>query len=273
MNDELMKRVEPARAPLNPPPPPEKRRGFLWRQFQPEPTLSQVIFDVTVGMILPILCLVFDPIVFRNGIIGKPLLGDYRLFAYGLIAIEVCALGGWLAAGKRAGEWCGVIGGAMLAGALFAACMGVLLLPLSVIGLVYGIGILGFTPFVTAVIYWRNARRALGAAGAQMSRAALYLTFVAGLLVPFGAPAYAHRRINRMIERSLPEVAGGDEARAEAAERRLGYVSPFLSGGGFDQIVLAYDRETDPARKERLARTYRKIMGDDIESRLSVLND
>jgi hypothetical protein len=231
-----MKRVEPERAPLNPLSPPEKRRGFLWRQFQPEPTLSQVIFDVTIGMILPILCLVFDPVVFRNGIIGKPLLGDYQLFAYGLIAIEVCALCGWLAAGKRAGEWCGVLGGAMLAGALFAAVIGILLLPLSVIGLIYGIGILGFTPFVTAVIYWRNARRALGAAGARMSRAALYLTLVPGLLVPFGASAYMHGRVNRMIKRSLPEVVSGDEARAEAAERRLSYVSQF-QGGGFDQLV------------------------------------
>jgi hypothetical protein len=272
MNDEIMRRVEPVGAAFSLLSPPMKRQGFLRRQFQTEATLSQLIFDVTVGMILPVLCLVFDPIVFRRGFGGGPVLGDYQFFAYGLIAIEVVTLGVWLALGKRAGEWCGVMGGAMFGGAFFSVVIGILLLPFSVIGLALGIGMLGFTPFVTAFIYWRNARRALRVAGAGMSRAAICLTLALGMGVPFAAPAFAYWRINRMIERSLLEAVGDDEARADNAARRLSYLSQFVTSE-FDEMVWAYGRETDPARKERLARTYRKITGGSIESRLYVLND
>jgi hypothetical protein len=272
MNDEIMSRVEPGGAAFSLFAPPRRRQGFLRRQWQAEATLAQLIFDVTVGMILPILCLVFDPIVFRGGYFGGAMLGGYRLFAYGLIAIEIVALAVWLAAGKRAGEWCGVIGGAMLAGALFSVCIGIMLLPLSVLGLMFVVGILGFTPFVTAFIYWRNARRALKAAGARMSRAALWTTLALGALVPFGAPAFAHWRINRMIERSLAEVMSGDDVRANDARRRLTYLSHFASGD-FDEMVRAYSRETNPARKEQLARAYHDITGSYIETRLYALND
>jgi hypothetical protein len=272
MSDEIMKRVEPAGATLNRLPLPERRQRFLRRQLQTEATLAQLIFDVTAGIVLPILCLVFDPLVFRGGIIGAPVLGSFQFFAYVMIGIEMAALGVWLAAGRRAGEWCGILGGMMLAGAVGSALIGLLLFPLSVIGMVFGVGFLGFTPFVTAFIYWRNARRARAVAGAAMSHAAVCLTLLLGASVPFGVPAFAQWRVNHMIERSLSEVAGGDEARADNAARRLSYFSPFVNVK-FDEMVLAYGRETDAARKERLARAYRKITGDDIETRLYILND
>jgi hypothetical protein len=249
------------------------RGEFMRRQVCGEATLWQIIFDVTVGMILPVLCLVFDPLVFRGNFIGRPVMGSFQFFAYGLIGIEIVAFGAWLGAGRRAGEWCGVLSGVMHAGALFSACIGVLLLPLSLFGLAfYGLGVLGFTPFVTAFIYWRNARRALRAAAARMSRAAVCLTLALGLCVPFGAPAFAQWRVRRMIESSLPDVIGGDEVRAAAAARRLSFLSR-LDKGEFDQMAWAYGRETDPARKERLARAYHDITGDHIEHRLLMLND
>ncbi|HEY1402723.1 MAG TPA: hypothetical protein VGB05_01210 [Pyrinomonadaceae bacterium] len=272
MNDEIIRRVEPAGAAFSLLAPPERRQGFLRRQWQTEATLAQLIFDVTIGMILPVLCLVFDPVVFRHGLGGGPLLGDYRFFAYGLIAIEIVTLGAWLALGRRAGEWCGVAGGAMFAGAFFSAGIGILLLPLTIIALMFGIGVLGFTPFFTAFIYWRNARRALRVAGTHMSRAAICLTLTLGAIIPFAAPGFAHWRISSMIERSLPDALGDNETRAADAARRLAYVSPFVVYE-FDEMVRAYSRETDPARKERVARVYRKITGDNIETRLYALDD
>ena len=272
MNDEIMNRAEPVGGAFSPLSPTNGRQGFWRRQWQTEATLSQLIFDVTVGMILPVLCLVFDPIVFRGNLAGEPLLGGYRLLAYGLIAIEIVALGAWLATGKRAGEWCGVIGGVMFAGAFFSAGIGLLLFPLSVLGLMFGIGLLGFTPLVTGFIYWRNARRAFAAARSRMSRDALCLMLALGVLVSFGAPAFAHWRVKRLVERSVPELLGSDHQAAASAARRLGYLSPFLNGE-LDEIVFAYERETDPARKEQLARAYRRITGDDIEHRLNLLND
>jgi hypothetical protein len=272
MSDEIMKRVEQEGAASRRLTRLERRRSFWRRQFQTEATLSQLIFDVTVGMILPVLCLVFDPIFFRGGFGGQPLFGDFQFFVYVMIAVEIATLGVWLAAGRRTGDWCGILAGVMLAGAVFSAGIGLVMLPLTVIGLALGIGILGFTPFVTSLIYWRNARRAQRAASARMSHAALRLTLLLGALMPFGAPAFAQWRVSSVIERSLSEALGGNDARANAAERRLVYLSRVVPGK-FDQLVWAYDGETNPARKERLALVYRNITGGDIESRLYVLKD
>jgi hypothetical protein len=267
-----MRQVAPAGGALSLLSPPGRRRAFFRRQFQPEATLRQLIFDVSVGMILPVLCLVFDPVVFRGGLIGRPFLDGCQLFAYGLIGIEIVALGVWLAAGTRAGEWCGVLGGVMFSGAFFSAVIGLLLLPLSIIGLMFGVGLIGFTPFVTAFIYWRNARRAHGLAGAKMPRAALRLTLALGAVVALGAPAFAHWRVNRVIERSMSEVLDDDRTRAAAATRRLGYLK-LLATRDFEPMLRAYSNETDPARQQRLALAYREITGDDIEMRLHVLDD
>jgi hypothetical protein len=245
---------------------------FLRRQFRVEPTLAQVVFDITIGIVLPILCLVFDPLVFRSGILGAPMAGQFQLFAYAFIAIEIIALAVWLCVGARAGEWCGVLAGIMFAGALFSVAIGIFLLPISLLGLIILVGVLGFTPFLTALIYLRNARRALTAAKSRMPRAALFITLLLGATLALGTPAFAHWRINELVERSLTEVLEGDDSQAAAAARRLQLVGWFDSAE-LDQVVWAYAKTTDPQRRERLARAYRKLTGRDIEYRLAVLND
>jgi len=115
---------------------------------------------VCAGIVLPVACLVFDPVVFRGGFAGGPLLGPFKLFAYALIALEIAALGAWLALRGRAGVWCGPLGGVMTAGALFSLVVGVVLLPFSLLGLMFLIGVLGFSPFLAALVYWRNGGRA-----------------------------------------------------------------------------------------------------------------
>lgn len=250
----------------------ETWREFLRRQFRGEPTRAQRTFDITVGMVLPVLCLVFDPLVFRNWFSVQPLAGRFQLFAYGFIAVEIIALAVWLAIGARAGEWCGVLGGIMIAGALFSFVVGACLLPFSLFGLMFLIGALGFTPFLTAFIYMRNARRALRAASAQTEGAGLFVTLLFGATLAAGTPAFAHWRINKLIAGSMAEVLNGDETQAEAAARRLRQVGWF-GVVEFDQVVWAYGRATDPARRERLAQAYYRMTGENIEQRLRVLYD
>jgi hypothetical protein len=194
------------------------------------------------------------------------------LFAYGFIAVEIIALAVWLALGSRAAEWCGVLAGIMLAGALFSLVIGIVLLPFSLFGLIFLIGVLGFTPFLTAFIYLRNARRALKAARPQMPRVGFFVTLLFGATLAVGAPAFAHWRIGNLIQHSLMEVLDGDDAQADAAARRLRPVR-WLAAGEIDQVVWAYRRATDSQRRERLARSYYEITGDDIEHRLSIIYD
>ena len=71
---------------------PKKRFGirpFWIRQFEPVPTRSQELFDGIFGVILPILCFVADPIVFRGGFFGGPMLEGYQVLAYLVSTIEI----------------------------------------------------------------------------------------------------------------------------------------------------------------------------------------
>jgi hypothetical protein len=248
--------------------------GFLSRQFAPVATRGQKKFDALFGIVLPALCLFFDPIVFRGGMMGTggPVLGQYRLFAYGVIAIEIGVLALWLLAGERLKDWGGMLGGAMLAGALFSLAVGMLILPYTIIGLIILVGVFGFIPFFTTFVYLRNAARALATSepylGAWRRAAALAL----GATVSLAAPAYAHLRIERAVARALPALTSEDDAQAARAARHL-RLAGWLGATDFDEIARAYENEPDATRRERLAHSYRALTGRDIEARLRVIHD
>src|SRR5687768_16743997 len=134
--------------------------SFWSRQFASTPTTPQLIFDVTLGLLAPVLCFYFDPVVFQGNLIG-PLYSGYQLFAYSITAIAICMLMVWLAFGRRLRSFGALLSGFLYAGAVFSVVIGVAILPISVIGLMMIIGVFGFTPFFTAFAYWRNGRRAL----------------------------------------------------------------------------------------------------------------
>ncbi len=244
--------------------------GFWPRQFAGRATRAQVAFDVIAGVAAPLLCLAFDPTVFRGGVTGAPVLGEFRLFAYSVIAIEITTLLAWLALGERARAWAGLLAGGMLAGAVFSLAVGLAILPFSLAGLVILIGVFGFTPFLTALVFLRNGRRALREARLAGSDTAAALAL--GAVLAISIPLVVQRQTARAVERSVRELSAADGARAEAATRRLGRVHS-LTGEGLDELAWAYARQADPARKLRLARAYRDITGLEVEHRLLVLND
>lgn len=118
-------------------------------------TWGQLVFDIVFGVLLPIGCLIADPIVFRAGL-GDPLFGRYALFAYMVVGSAIFALIFWLL-------WRGLpafLAGFFLADAIFALMLGVVLLPFSAMGLAIGIGVLGFSPFLTFVVFYGHSLRA-----------------------------------------------------------------------------------------------------------------
>lgn len=245
------------------------RLGFWRRQFASPPTRRQLAFDVAAGIVLPIICLAFDPVVFRGGAPG-PLLGGYRAFSYVAIGFGVSALALWLWLKRWTAPLSGVIGGALAAGALFSFGVGVVILPLSLIGLFLLIGALGFSPFLTSFVFLRNALRALAHARLRVTTAQLVVLALLGAAVAIGGPSAAQWKISQMMSRSIQEIVGGGEAPV-----RLSIVTLRLLAvvGDTDEIVWAYEREADPRRKERLAKAYREITGTDIEDRLMILLD
>lgn len=128
----------------------------------PEPQrlspLATVLLLEFFGALMPIACCVLDQQVgVCRAVFGSswlPFLWTFGavqivLLQIGLLRPEVCS---------------SFLGGALLAGAAFATGIGLIILPESILGLLFVIGLLGFVPFVTAGVFFVVARRCLVAA-------------------------------------------------------------------------------------------------------------
>ena len=169
-------------------------RPFWRRQFAESVTPAQRRFDVAFGFVMPALCLVFDPIVFRGWSFGEgALLSRWQFYAYTISAMEMVALAAWLLRADGRGRPPAALGGMLLAGGLFSLVVGVVIMPFSLLGIIFFfVGLLGFTPFFTAVVYLRNGWRAAlpGRSGDDMSwRDAAAFAF--GFAFALAAPALA----------------------------------------------------------------------------------
>src|SRR6266480_2009060 len=106
-------------------------------------------------------------------------------------------------------------------------------------GLLMVIGILGFTPFVTAIVYFRNGyRAALNTAGlaAYPLRTA---SFLVGCVLAFGGPVVLATGINQVVSDSVEEIIHGDAQQASIAAQRVRPLS-FLSGAKLGRIINEY---------------------------------
>ena len=196
---------------------PQSGQGFWRRQFGAQVTRKQRRFDVAFGLVLPVLCFVFDPIVFREWFSDAPgLLGRWQFYAYTISALEMVALAAWLFKANGGGRPPAALGGMLLAGGFFSLLVGVVLLPFSLLGLILFVGVFGFTPFFTAVVYLRNGWRAAnpGRSGDGL-RAGAAAAFALGFVLALGAPALAKLYV---------EMTGGGQTGVEVERRR----SPFL---------------------------------------------
>jgi len=250
---------------------PPVKIGFWKRQFRQTTTGPQLIFDLICGVIGPILCFVFDPIVFQGGLAGPPFLPDYQGVVYLFSGVEIILLCLWLASGKGNEVSNALIGGALLTGGLFCLTIAILLFPLSLIGLAVGIGLFGFTPFFTGIVYLRNGWRALHSDADKSSR----LTragAVCGFLLVAAIPIVLSLQMRSIVSKSVNEIIRADPVRAPYAAQQLA-VLRFFASADVDRIVWAYASETDENRKQLLKSCYREITGKDIDRRLLILND
>jgi len=138
-----------------------------WRSKQDQETM----FDFIWGVVMPVVCLVFDPFVFKfnedvfvaaDSALFAPVLSTaqfaaYAAPAYAFILSQWFCLAFLLVIGRPAPRLAAFCCGFLSVGFLFAGLLGVLLFIPSVLGLfVLGIGILGFTPLFTARAYYRR---------------------------------------------------------------------------------------------------------------------
>ena len=246
---------------------------FWRRQFSDDATKPQLIFDVAFGLLLPPLCFLFDPIVFNSGILGPPLyswLPQYKALVYVFSALSILTLALWLVRGSRGVVPSGGVAGVLLSGAVCSLLIGVIILPISLFGLLVLVGALGFIPFFTSFVYLRNGVRALNASKARSARPTPAALLLLGAVLSVGTSLLEHWHISRTVGRSMNDLLHGDARSVESAARRLRYLS---WAADLDQMVLAYSKETNQAKKEALERAYREMTGREIKIRLAILLD
>lgn len=251
------------------PPPPT----FVERHFFHPPTIKQNIFDVALGMIIPVLCYYLDP-----GILGGGFLDDMiglpnrqlTLFIYIFSGLAIPILAFWLLLGPRVKRWGGLIGGMLLAGAMLSFIIGVLILPLTLYALTVVIGVLGFIPFLTAFVYLRNGLRAIRSAKSLMPRFQIVGSFLLGAVLVVGIAVAAQSKMTQIVSESMEQILRNDDPSIDDAVNR---VKDFRWVINTRPILRAYEEETDPVRKERLAKAYVVLEGEDAEIDLAILRD
>ena len=249
-----------------------QRVRFWGRQFAPEVTRPQLVFDVILGAIGPILCFVFDPIVFHSGFAGPALFPAYQPIVYLFSGFEIVLLCFWLIMGPGSELWNAMFGAALLCGGLFCLAVGCILLPFSAMGLMFGIGLFGFTPFLTALVYLRNGSRALRAQSYELSLFTRLVGALCGCLFVLAVPTLLALEIRMTVSGSIDEIVRGDSEHASRAAHRL-VPFRFFADAELDRVVQAYIAESDPQRKQLLKSCYRDVTGEDIEVRVRILQD
>jgi hypothetical protein len=161
---------------------------FWERQFQPQPTKKQTQFDWSYGVIVPLICAAADFIVFtKNGV-----LAEYATFAHILSASSIMAMAAWLLWGDRLRWLTAALGGFFIAGSAVSLLVGIVLLPYSVAGLFLLIGVLGFTPLFSALVFFRNGYRALNTSTSFLESRLVWQSAVLGGLFGLVIPYVLH---------------------------------------------------------------------------------
>ena len=220
------------------------------------------IVAILLGIVVPLLCLWIDPIIFDASIGQPPLAGSYTHVCLGYMSLAMFSLAAWLISHRLPSVFTGLLFG----GWAFSLLLGLALLPLSIIGLLLLIGILGLSPFLTAATFWHCAKQAREVAGARFNR----VVAVFALLLYVTVPPVADAGIRRLTTSWIVEITTGSDQSAAQATGRLKLLGPLFDT---DVLVQEFNGAFSTPARERLAKVYLDLTGDTIEKRRAVLDD
>jgi hypothetical protein len=179
-----------------------RAQPFWRRQFAGPLTPQQRAFDVLFGAILPLLCVVVDPVLFGGfGMLSRKF-GDYEILWWTFIGLEIVCLVIWLAWGRHLSSLSALFSGGLLVGALFSFAVGLVLLPIAAVS-IYAVMwadplafplafvcTLGLAPFFSSFVYYRQGRRAYAQARRSVGLLSLLCLLLGGAgAIPLGAVA------------------------------------------------------------------------------------
>ncbi|HQU81838.1 MAG TPA: hypothetical protein PKY59_01860 [Pyrinomonadaceae bacterium] len=247
-----------------------KKKGFWARQFRPQVTLSQIFFDWIFGVILPLICFFCDPIVFKTTEYGGGILGSYRPLAYILSFSCIFTMSLWLICGEKLKSANVIFAGVFITGGIISFAVAIVLLPFSVIGLVFLIGILGFTPFFSSIVFLRNGLRALEMAKPYLSKTILansfFLTVVLCSLIPY--------LINMEIWKIEAALESENAETIRQNGSKLKYVLPLVNLNFFEKIYRSKSpNQKDSEEIKALCEVYEQLTGERLEEKAERLID
>jgi hypothetical protein len=246
----------------------ETRAGFLHGYLEHDVSTREMVFSILFGILAPIACFIFDPIVFQRTSLGG-VLADYYLFAYLGAGIGILTLILQLVLGKRLRMGGGVVAGILLSGAVVALLIGLLIFPISLLGILFvGIGLLGFIPFLTSLVFFRNGLRALRQAKNRIPKSSLILSITLGIILAITIPGVANWDSSRFVAHSIDTLLNGDTQQAEESVQRLKHAL-WCNVSCFDEMVEYYEYRifANDSERDRFAEVYMEITGDDIRDR------
>jgi hypothetical protein len=89
-------------------------------------------------------------------------------------------------------------------------------------------------------------------------------------MIAIGLPGAVQWAIIEIVKQSIAVILDPNSESIDAPVARIKRLHLVVDT---DRIVREYEKETNAARKERLGRAYKEITGEEIETRLRVLND
>lgn len=239
----------------------KKDAGFWHRQFREKATYKQKRFDLIFGVVLPVVCFFFDPLVFRSEMrgLGDASLGAYKPFAYILSFSLVMGVLAFLLFGEKLKWMNGFLSGLFFLGSAVSLAVGIFLFPFSLLGMIVLIGVLGFTPFFSAFVYARNAVRAYETAAFSLDARTLKHSAALSLVLSFCLPYL----FNAQVAQGLKEMTRGDARTVRKIGARFWYIAPLVN---FDPLVTAARTNSgDDAEAEKaLAEVYFELTGEEI---------
>ncbi len=199
--------------------------------FRSRKRLGNIVSVAVWGIVFPVLCVFYDPGILHEPWISPPgpmsfprgLQSDIRItwqsvsspisiFSLSAIAIECVTLGVWILLQPRNPWIADFFIGMLSFGIVLAMLVGICLLPLSLMGLVLLIGILGITPFMTFRAYLFAASEAIRISSHNRDERKTLMTkliriaafFLAALLPGFAAAVFSELKSNGRLFLSFP---------------------------------------------------------------------
>jgi len=170
---------------------------WVYPHWHPDdPRRQATMFDWIWGLLMPFVCLICDPFVFRDTDfqfgVGNVMFHDIEsglrretIAAYCFILWQMLFLFIWLVGRERCTRFAGWFLGNFAAAIIFTALLGMLLIVPAVIGSAIGVGLMGFTPLFTSYVFARRVRETIESVDEAYSFTLLAtLGFLAAIVVP-----------------------------------------------------------------------------------------